>query len=146
MPANKPILKTSLPTAHAASSTAALQKPNNARRAPPKSKALEQQKGQPTNRPNVDPRHLAIAMHYAHQIQAQKDTEALILDRILELVNFPSSLTVDPAAPSAEDARAFKAALVPFQPADYDNLILERNIEGLCGYGLCPHDPRDHYP
>ncbi|EAW18616.1 Rtr1/RPAP2 family protein phosphatase [Aspergillus fischeri NRRL 181] len=142
MSANKPILKTSLPTAHAASSTAALQKPNSARRAPPKLKAPEQQKGQFTNRPNVDPRHLAIAMHHAHQIQAQKDTEALILDRILELVNFPPSPSADPAAPSAEDARAFKAALVPFQPADYDNLILERNIEGLCGYGLCPHEHR----
>ncbi|PKX98842.1 Rtr1/RPAP2 family protein phosphatase [Aspergillus novofumigatus IBT 16806] len=142
MSANKPILKTSLPTAHAASSTAALQKPSNARRAPSKSKAPEQQKGQPTNRSNVDPRHLAIAMHHAHQIQAQKDTEALILDRILELVNFPSSPSADPATPSAEDARAFKAALVPFQPADYDNLILERNIEGLCGYGLCPNEHR----
>ncbi|GIJ88692.1 hypothetical protein Asppvi_007619 [Aspergillus pseudoviridinutans] len=142
MSAKKPILKTSLPTAHAASSPAGLQKPSNARRAPPKSKAPEQQKGQPMNRPNVDPRHLAIAMHHAHQIQAQKDTEALILDRILELVNFPSSPSADPAAPSAEDARAFKAALVPFQPADYDNLILERNIEGLCGYGLCPNEHR----
>lgn len=81
-------------------------------------------------------------MHHAHQIQAQKDTEALILDRILELVTFPSSPSADPAAPSAEDARAFKAALVPFQPADYDNLILERNIEGLCGYGLCPREHR----
>ncbi|RHZ64005.1 Rtr1/RPAP2 family protein phosphatase [Aspergillus thermomutatus] len=142
MSANKPILKTSLPTAHAASSPAAPQKPSNARRAPPKSKAPQPQEGQPTNKSNVDPRHLAIAMHHAHQIQAQKDTEALILDRILELVTFPSSPSADPSAPSAEDARAFKAALVPFQPADYDNLILERNIEGLCGYGLCPHEHR----
>ncbi|KAF7115683.1 hypothetical protein CNMCM5793_002923 [Aspergillus hiratsukae] len=142
MSANKTVLKTSLPTAHAASSSAAPQKPSNTRRAPPKSKALEQQNGQPTNKSNVDPRHLAIAMHHAHQIQAQKDTEALILDRILELVAFPSSPSADPAAPSVEDARAFKVALVPFQPADYDNLILERNIEGLCGYGLCPREHR----
>lgn len=93
-----------------------------------------------------NPRHLAIALQHANQIQAQKDAQALILDRILELIDFPSSESADPAQPSTADAAALKAALVPFQPADFDNLILERNIEGRCGYALCPREHRKEDP
>lgn len=135
MSPNPTPLRTSLPSAHAASSTSSRSQPS--RPAPPRPQASHQQ-----TKPGADPRHMAIALHHAHRIQAQKDTEALILDRILELVSFPSSPDADPAAPSPDDANAFKAALAPFQPADYDNLILERNIEGLCGYGLCPREHR----
>jgi RNA polymerase II-associated protein 2 len=98
-----------------------------------------------TKPPN--PQHLAIALQHADQIQAQKDAQALILDRILELVELPSSSpTADPAQPSAADAAAVKDALVPFQPTDFDNLILERNIEGRCGYPLCPREHRKEDP
>ncbi|OJJ46657.1 hypothetical protein ASPZODRAFT_132755 [Penicilliopsis zonata CBS 506.65] len=97
-------------------------------------------------RPGTDPRHLAIALHHAQQIQAQKDTQTLILDRILELIELPSSPTADPATPAAADVAALKSALRPFQPADYDNLILERNIEGRCGYALCPREHRKEDP
>ncbi|KUL87159.1 hypothetical protein ZTR_05656 [Talaromyces verruculosus] len=93
-----------------------------------------------------NPRHLAIALQHANQIQAQKDAQALILDRILELIEFPSSGSADPAQPSTADAAALKTALVPFQPADFDNLILERNIEGRCGYALCPREHRKEDP
>lgn len=89
-----------------------------------------------------NPQHLAIALHHANQIQAQKDAEAFILDRILELIELPSSPSADAAAPSPADAAALKAALVPFQPTDFDNLVLERNIEGRCGYTLCPEENR----
>jgi hypothetical protein len=58
------------------------------------------------------------------------------------LIALPSSPSADPATPSAADAASLKSALVPFQPADFDNLILERNIEGLCGYALCPREHR----
>ncbi|EED20511.1 DUF408 domain protein [Talaromyces stipitatus ATCC 10500] len=94
----------------------------------------------------VNPRHLATALQHANQIQAQKDAQALILDRILELIEFPSSESADPAHPSTTDAAALKAALIPFQPADFDNLILERNIEGRCGYALCPREHRKEDP
>jgi RNA polymerase II-associated protein 2 len=93
-----------------------------------------------------NPRHLAIALQHANQIQAQKDAQALILDRILELIEFPLSESADPAHPSTADAAALKTALVPFQPADFDNLILERNIEGRCGYALCPREHRKEDP
>ncbi|BCR87575.1 Rtr1/RPAP2 family protein phosphatase [Aspergillus chevalieri] len=127
MPVNQPPLRTSLPTTHAAAS-------DSSRR--------QQKKPQDQSNSGVDPRHMAIALHHAHRIQAQKDTESLILDRILDLVAFPHSPTADPSSPSPEDARLFKNALFPFQPTDYDNLIQERNIEGLCGYGLCPREHR----
>ncbi|PYH99626.1 DUF408 domain protein [Aspergillus ellipticus CBS 707.79] len=142
MSSGRPILKTSLPSIHAASASMGPSKSATPRQAPPNAQGSQQQTASLPNRPIADPRHVAIALHHAHQIQAQKDTETLILDRILELVTFPSAPSADPASPSPEDARAFKHALVPFQPTDYDNLILERNIEGLCGYGLCPREHR----
>ncbi|RMJ22904.1 DUF408 domain protein [Aspergillus sp. HF37] len=131
--ADHPALKTSLPSAHAASSSALAPTPQ----------LSQQQKEAYLRKPGTEPRHFAIALHHAHQIQAQKDTETLILDRILDLVGFPrSSPAADPAAPAPDDVAAFKSALLPFQPADYDNLIKERNIEGLCGYALCPREHR----
>lgn len=140
-PSSSSPLKTSLPEAHAASSSLMTAAPETSR-----ARLSEQQKKQFLSKPGAEPRHLAIALHHANQIQAQKHTEALILDRILELVSFPSSQTADPAAPSSDDAAAFKAALLPFQPSDYDNLIQERNIEGLCGYTLCPREHRKEDP
>ncbi|KAL6238738.1 hypothetical protein BDW75DRAFT_6347 [Aspergillus navahoensis] len=140
MSSDNSLLKTSLPSIHAASARQSntsppKTRPSSARRSPlkPKQKPLK---------PETDPRHLAIALHHAHRIQAQKNAQDLILDRILELLTIPSSPSANPAAPSAEDAHKFKSALTPFQPADYDNLIQERNIEGLCGYGLCPNEHR----
>ncbi|PLB34991.1 Rtr1/RPAP2 family protein phosphatase [Aspergillus candidus] len=139
MSSHKPTVRNSLPATHAAS-TASAPKPkptNNASRAPAKPST-----SQGPNQTSSDPRHLAIALHHAHRIQSQKDTEALILDHILDLITLPSSPTADPAAPSPTDAHALKSALVPFQPSDYDNLIQERNIEGHCGYPLCPRPHR----
>lgn len=142
MSSDRSMLKTSLPSAHRAAAPKAPPAQSTTRRAPSKPKASHQPKAQSQSKSGTDPRHLAIALQHAHRIQAQKDTEALILDRILELATFPPSPSADPASPSPEHARTLKSALVPFQPADYDNLILERNIEGLCGYALCPREHR----
>ncbi|CBF70426.1 hypothetical protein AN5980.2 [Aspergillus nidulans FGSC A4] len=133
-------LKTSLPSIHASSARQSntsppKSRPSSSRRSPLKPK-------QKPSKPETDPRHLAIALHHAHRIQAQKNAQDLILDRILELLTIPSSPSADPAAPSAEDTHKFKSSLIIFQPTDYDNLIQERNIEGLCGYGLCPKEHR----
>ncbi|KAF9885678.1 hypothetical protein FE257_012660 [Aspergillus nanangensis] len=133
-------LKTSLPSAHAVSSVTARPRQSNSNTAPHGPQLSHQQEAQYQNKPGADPRHLAIALHHARQIQSQKDTESLILDHILTLAMFPPSPDADPANPSPEDALTFKSALASFQPADYDNLIQERNIEGLCGYALCPRE------
>ncbi|PGH21407.1 hypothetical protein AJ80_03324 [Polytolypa hystricis UAMH7299] len=127
-----PILKNSIPALHA-SSAASDEKPSS----PPR------QTKKPTT-PN--PRHLAIALHHAHQIQARKDTETLVLSHIETLLELPSSPNATASDPSTEDVAAFKSALLPFQPSDYDNLIIERNIEGRCGYTLCPNPHRREDP
>ncbi|KAJ5408046.1 hypothetical protein N7509_001929 [Penicillium cosmopolitanum] len=72
-------------------------------------------------RPGATARHLGIALQHAQQIQAQKDAEGMILD---------------------QDVQLFKTALQLFRPGDYDNMIMERNYEDLCGYGLCPRKNR----
>ena len=131
----RPVLKTSLPSAYAAV---------NAEQ-PPEPSSLPSQEDQDKylrGRPGATPRHLGIALQHAHQIQAQKDAENMILDRTIELLAIPTSPSANPAAPSPEDAQIFKSALVLFRPSDYDNLIMERNYEDLCGYGLCPRKHR----
>lgn len=97
-------------------------------------------------KPEPNPRHLAIALHHANQIQARKDTEALILDHIETLQSLPTSTDASTSSPSPSDVSTLKSALRPFQPADYDNLILERNIDGNCGYALCPNEHRKEDP
>jgi RNA polymerase II-associated protein 2 len=143
----KSILRTSTPSLHAPSSASTIA-PSLSRQQPPSLnlQQQEQPQSQPYSKASPEPHHLAIALHHAHRIQAQKDAEALILNRILELVTLPSSPSADPASPSATDVAALRAALAPFQSSDYDNLILERNIEGRCGYALCPREHRreDH--
>ncbi|KAJ5232574.1 Protein of unknown function DUF408 [Penicillium chermesinum] len=133
-PAKSP-LKTSLPSAFAAVS--AEQPP-----APQPFPSQDDQEKYLQNRPGANAHHLSIAMQHAHQIQAQKESENMILDRTIELLELPTSSAADPANPVAPDVLAFKTALSVFRPSDYDNLILERNYEDLCGYGLCPRKNR----
>ncbi|KAJ5171407.1 uncharacterized protein N7500_004190 [Penicillium coprophilum] len=119
-------LKTSLPETYAAV---------NAQQPPPSYKypTQEEQDKYLEGRPGATQQHLEVALEHAQQIQTQKDAEDVILNRILELLELPSSPTADPAAPSQEDTIKFKYALAPFRPSDYDNLILERNFEDSCG-------------
>ncbi|KAJ5666228.1 uncharacterized protein N7477_008676 [Penicillium maclennaniae] len=130
------VLKTSLQTAYAAASA---EQPSSLPTREEQDKFLE-------GRPRATTHHLGIALQHAHQIQAQKDAEGMILDRIIELLALPSSPSADPATPSPQDAQLFKSALYPFRPSDYDSLVEERNNEDLCGYGLCPRKNRkDNY-
>lgn len=127
----KSILKTSIPNTHAATSSIAKEQ---------QSSTASQKKPEP------NPRHLAIALHHANQIQARKDTEALILDHIETLQALPTSTATSASSPSPTDVSTVKSALRPFQPGDYDNLILERNIDGNCGYVLCSNEHRKEDP
>ncbi|CAG8890888.1 unnamed protein product [Penicillium egyptiacum] len=128
-------LKTSLPETYAAV---------NAQQPPPSYlyPTQEEQDRYLEGRPGATQKHLEVALQHAQQIQTQKDAEDVILNRILELIELPSSPTADPAAPSQEDTVKLKYSLAPFRPSDYDNLILERNYEDLCGYALCPRKHR----
>ena len=77
------------------------------------------------------------ALSHAQDLEHQKSMQNNVLDFILELVDLPSKPNADPARPLASDAALFKRGLHVFQPSDFDDLILERNIYDKCGYGLC---------
>lgn len=97
-------------------------------------------------KPDADPRHIAVAVYHAHQLQARKDIEALIVERIENLTELPRIPGAQASSPSREDVVNFKNAIQPFQPSDFDNMILERNIEDRCGYALCPKQRRKGDP
>lgn len=94
----------------------------------------------PASAPLTSPeeRNRKLALHHAHLIQQRKDVEALILEATETLLDFPSSPTSHSTTPSQTDAARVKELLKPFQPTDYDSLLEERNIDGKCGYVLCP--------
>jgi hypothetical protein len=86
----------------------------------------------------VNPRHLQVAVHHANVLEERKRVEAEVLDSIMTLMDYPAASDADPRRPTAADAQTFRDALINFQPADYDALIEERNINDKCGYALCP--------
>ncbi|PVH90558.1 hypothetical protein DM02DRAFT_433121 [Periconia macrospinosa] len=94
-----------------------------------------------TDRP-VNKKHLDIALQHANIIEERKIVEREVLDTIITLLDFPDSPDADPRRPSTSDALRFRQAVAPFQPADYDSLIEERNIADKCGYALCPRPKR----
>lgn len=82
-------------------------------------------------------RHLEVALYHANIIQKRKNVELEILLSTEKLLDSPSS-----PEPSAHDIALFKKLIRPFQPADYDCLIEERNICKKCGYALCARPNR----
>lgn len=83
-------------------------------------------------------RNRETALHHADLIQQRKDVELLILTSTETLLEVPSNSASDPAHPFPAEAAQVKELLKTFQPSDYDSLIEERNIDGKCGYVLCP--------
>jgi hypothetical protein len=81
-----------------------------------------------------------VALYHASLIQERKDVELTILLSTETLIDYPLAKSPYNASnPSPSDAQTFKDLLRPFQPSDYDALILERNINEHCGYTLCPN-------
>lgn len=142
--------------------------------APPKS-ILKKPKTRPSNSESDDDetedkldemnaavrRRRDIAIHHAQILQQRKDLEAQILDDIILLSEYPlapgakhddpssksgTELTYTSAHPAPTDVEGFKAHVRLFQPGDYDDLIEERNVNGLCGYTLCGRPRRQVGP
>ncbi|KAF4122969.1 hypothetical protein GMORB2_6517 [Geosmithia morbida] len=86
-----------------------------------------------------------VAIEHARILQQRKDMEASILDDLILLSEYPQH-TTDPANPDPRDVADFKAHVRLFQPSDYDDLIEERNVNGLCGYTLCGRPRRKSGP
>ncbi|KAI0392993.1 Rtr1/RPAP2 family-domain-containing protein [Xylariaceae sp. FL0594] len=89
--------------------------------------------------PATDPREIAIK--HARIIHSRRELEDQIADSLIELSRFPTTREQqhDAANPAPADVQTFKDLVRLFQPGDYDNLIEERNANGLCGYTLCPN-------
>lgn len=82
-----------------------------------------------------------IALQHAQILQHRKTLEAQILDDIILLSEYPLS-----NPPTTSDTAVFKSHVRLFQPSDYDALIEERNVNGLCGYTLCAKPRRQTGP
>ncbi|KAF4997908.1 hypothetical protein FGRMN_3547 [Fusarium graminum] len=95
---------------------------------------------------DTDPREIAI--EHAKIIQHRKDLEAEILDNLVVLSEYPlvREPSYNASNPSPSDIADFKAHVRLFQPSDYDDLIIERNVNGLCGYTLCARPRRNTGP
>lgn len=80
--------------------------------------------------------------YHARLLEQKKEHEAKVLAAIEELLESPADQDADPLQPNEADKSHVKQLLTLFQTSDYDALIQERNIEGLCGYVLCPRKHR----
>ncbi|KAM3433930.1 hypothetical protein NHJ13734_006231 [Beauveria thailandica] len=94
----------------------------------------------------ADPRE--IAMHHARVVQHRKDLEAEILDSLILLSEYPlvRGPSYSASRPASSDAAGFQTLVRLFQPSDYDDLVEERHVNGLCGYTLCARPHRDTGP
>ncbi|KAI0909301.1 Rtr1/RPAP2 family-domain-containing protein [Ustulina deusta] len=86
-----------------------------------------------------DPREVAVK--HARIIHSRREIEDQISDSIIELSKFPviRDFPYNASNPPPADAEAFRNQVRLYQPSDYDDLIEERNANGLCGYTLCPN-------
>ncbi|KAJ6444883.1 Rtr1/RPAP2 family protein [Purpureocillium lavendulum] len=89
-----------------------------------------------------------IAIHHATLLQHRKDLENKILDSVIQLSEYPleRSAQYSAANPAPSDAAGYKQQVRLFQPSDHKDLVEERNVNGLCGYALCPNPHRDTGP
>ncbi|RDA88747.1 hypothetical protein CP532_4115 [Ophiocordyceps camponoti-leonardi (nom. inval.)] len=89
-----------------------------------------------------------VALQHAKLLQHRKDLEAEILDSLLQLAEYPLVRSADLSAssPAPSDVSGFKTHVRLFQPSDYSDLVEERNVNGLCGYVLCPRPRRQVGP
>ncbi|KAI9152075.1 putative RNA polymerase II subunit B1 CTD phosphatase RPAP2 [Paramyrothecium foliicola] len=94
----------------------------------------------------TDPKEVAI--QHARILQHRKELETQILEDLIILSEFPAerSPACTAANPASSDVSGFKKHVRLFQPSDYDDLIEERNVNGLCGYTLCARPRRDAGP
>ncbi|TGJ83709.1 hypothetical protein E0Z10_g5082 [Xylaria hypoxylon] len=92
-----------------------------------------------TKQQTPDPREVAIK--HARIIHSRREVEDQISDSIIELSKFPTTRDApyNASNPAPADAESFQNLVRLYQPSDYDDLIEERNANGLCGYTLCPN-------
>ncbi|CZR64758.1 uncharacterized protein PAC_14657 [Phialocephala subalpina] len=93
-----------------------------------------------TSSKTKEERDREVALYHANLIQQRKEIELEILLSTETLIDYPlAGPPYDASNPSPADAKTFKELLRPFLPSNYDELIVERNINDRCGYTLCPN-------
>lgn len=106
-------------------------------------KSILKKTSYPATTTSKEDRDRELALYHAELIQQRKDIELEILLSTETLIDYPlATAPYDASNPSPADAKTFKNLLRPFQPGDYDALIVERNINERCGYTLCANSPR----
>ncbi|TVY16479.1 putative RNA polymerase II subunit B1 CTD phosphatase R08D7.2 [Lachnellula arida] len=106
-------------------------------------KSILKKTSYPATTTSKEDRDRELALYHAELIQQRKDIELEILLSTETLIDYPlATAPYDASNPSPADAKTFKDLLRPFQPSDYDALIVERNINERCGYTLCANPPR----
>jgi hypothetical protein len=100
--------------------------------------------GSPSAPETPSPSARDIAVRHATIIQQRKELEAAVIESIVTLSEFPLVRECDRSAahPADIDVAQFKSHIRLFQPSDYDDLVVERNSNNLCGYALCPRPNR----
>lgn len=103
-------------------------------------KKLEPTPEEVANRLTSESHAREVAIQHAQIIQERRDLQNQINDSIIVLSKLPldRSPSYSAANPSLTDVSMFRSQVRLFQPSDYDDLIEERNANGLCGYTLCP--------
>ncbi|KAI3318655.1 Rtr1/RPAP2 family-domain-containing protein [Xylariaceae sp. AK1471] len=107
----------------------------------PKSILKKQAAPTPASAEQPAPNPHEIAIKHARIIHSRHEIEDQISDSLIELSKFPVTRgsPYDASNPAASDAENFRNLVRLYQPGDYDDLIEERNANGLCGYTLCPN-------
>ena len=109
-------------------------------------RGIPKSSGTPSQPPEQDAR--ALAIQHAQVLEYRKQLEAQILESVITLSEYPLVRSPDRSAanPAPSDIADFKKHVRLFQPSDYDDLTIERNAVGLCGYALCPKPKKKATP
>lgn len=79
----------------------------------------------------------AAAVEQARQIQKQKQIQDQVYDTIIEFIDLPHDASPGTGTPSVSDLQHFRNGVSLFSPEEFDQMAIERNIYGKCGYALC---------
>lgn len=107
---------------------------------------LEHGSGPTRQRPKKSAREIAV--QHAQLLEHRKQLEAQILESVITLSEYPLVRSPEHSAanPAHSDVADFKHHVCLFQPSDYDDLVIERNANDLCGYVLCPKPKKKATP
>lgn len=94
-----------------------------------------------SDREDVDPKHLEVALRHAKVIQTQKDVDSHNFESLEKMLDYPLTKGATAESPSQSDMISVSDMLQLWRPVDFTELIEERRIADKCGYVLCHKAP-----